>query len=60
MPNNLKFLQKNGMANGDTTKRSEVFRAYQLSIKEDDHLKGTWSFFEKIMSELGEDKNRYV
>ena len=31
------------MANGDTTKRSEVFRAYQLSIKEGNRLKGTWS-----------------
>ena len=37
------FLQENGVANGDTTKRSEVFRAYQLSIKKDDRLKGTWS-----------------
>ena len=37
------FLQENGVANGDTTRRSEVFRAYQLSIKEDDRLKGTWS-----------------
>ena len=37
------FLQENGVANGDTTKRSEVFRAYQLSIKEGDRLKGTWS-----------------
>ncbi len=37
------FLQENGVANGDTTKRSEVFRAYQLSVKEDDRLKGTWS-----------------
>lgn len=37
------FLQENGVANGDTTKRSEVFRAYQLSIKEADRLKGTWS-----------------
>jgi hypothetical protein len=37
------FLQENGVANGDTTKRSEVFRSYQLSIKEDDRLKGTWS-----------------
>lgn len=37
------FLQENGVANGDTTKRSEVFRAYQLSIKENDRLKGTWS-----------------
>jgi hypothetical protein len=37
------FLQENGVANGDTTKRSEVFREYQLSIKEDDRLKGTWS-----------------
>ena len=38
-----RFLQENGVANGDTTKRSEVFRAYQLSIKEGDRLKGTWS-----------------
>lgn len=37
------FLQENGVANGDTTKRSEIFRAYQSSIKEDDRLKGTWS-----------------
>ena len=37
------FLQENGIANGNTTKRSEVFREYQLSIKEDDRLKGTWS-----------------
>ena len=37
------FLQENGVANGNTTRRSEVFRAYQLSIKEDDRLKGTWS-----------------
>lgn len=37
------FLQENGIANGDTTRRSEVFREYQLSIKEDDRLKGTWS-----------------
>jgi len=37
------FLQENGVANGDTTKRSEIFRAYQLSIKENDRLKGTWS-----------------
>ncbi len=37
------FLQENGVANGDTTRRSEVFRAYQLSVKEDDRLKGTWS-----------------
>ena len=37
------FLQENGVANGDTTRRSEVFRAYQLSTKENDRLKGTWS-----------------
>ena len=37
------FLQENGMANGDTTRRSEVFREYQLSINKDDRLKGTWS-----------------
>ena len=37
------FIRENGVSNGDTTRRSEVFRAYQLSIKEDDRLKGTWS-----------------
>lgn len=37
------FLQENGIANGNTTRRSEVFREYQLSIKEDDRLKGTRS-----------------
>lgn len=37
------FLQENGVANGDTTRRSEVFREYQLSINKDDRLKGTWS-----------------
>ena len=37
------FLQEDGVANGNTTRRSEVFRAYQLSIKEDDRLKGMWS-----------------
>ena len=37
------FLQENGVANGDTTRRSAVFREYQLSISKDDRLKGTWS-----------------
>ena len=37
------FLQEYGVANGDTTKRSEVYRAFQLSIPKEDRLKGTWT-----------------
>lgn len=37
------FLQENGIVNGDTTKRSEVFRNYQLSVKKEDRLKGSWT-----------------
>lgn len=37
------FLQEYGIANGDTTKRSEVFREFQLSIPKEDRLKGTWT-----------------
>ena len=27
------FIQENGISNGDTTKRSQIFREYQLSVK---------------------------
>lgn len=37
------FLQENGMGNGDTTRRSEVFTRYQLSVPKSDRLKGTWT-----------------
>ena len=37
------FLQENGVVNGDTTKRSEVFTRYQLSVPKADRLKGTWT-----------------
>lgn len=37
------FLQEYGVANGDTTKRSEVFREYQLSVPKEDRAKGTWT-----------------
>jgi len=37
------FIQENGIANGDTTKRSQVFREYQLSVKKEDRAKGTWT-----------------
>ena len=37
------FMQENGVANGDTTRRSEVFRDYQLSVPIGDRLKGTWT-----------------
>ena len=37
------FLQGNGVGNGDTTRRSEVFTRYQLSVPKSDRLKGTWT-----------------
>jgi len=37
------FIQEKGIANGDTTKRSEVYTEFQLSIPKDDRLKGTWT-----------------
>ena len=35
------FLEENGIANGDTTKRSDVFYHYQKDAKKQDRLKGT-------------------
>lgn len=37
------FLEENGVANGDTTKRSDVFLNYQKGAKKQDRLKGTWT-----------------
>ena len=37
------FIQENGVANGDTTKRSEVFTRCQLSVKKTERLSGTWT-----------------
>ena len=37
------FIQENGIANGDTTKRTKIFREYQLSVKKEDRAKGTWT-----------------
>ena len=37
------YIQEKGVANGDTTKRSDVYTAYQKSVKIDDRLKGTWT-----------------
>lgn len=37
------YIQENGVANGDTTKRGDVYTAYQKSVKIDDRLKGTWT-----------------
>lgn len=31
------------VANGDTTRRSDVYTEFQLSIPKDDRLKGTWT-----------------
>lgn len=45
------FIRENGIANGDTTNRSSVYREYQLSIPKKDRLKGTWS--------LGQYESKY-
>jgi len=37
------FIQENGVSNGDTTKRTEVYTAYQKSTPINDRLKGTWT-----------------
>ena len=37
------FIQEKGVANGDTTKRTEVFTRYQLSVNKSDRLSGTWT-----------------
>ena len=37
------FIQENGVANGDTTRRTEVFTAYQKSTPIDKRLNGTWT-----------------
>ena len=37
------FIQEKGVANGDTTKRTEVFTRYQLSVEKADRLSGTWT-----------------
>ena len=37
------YIQENGVSNGDTTKRSEVFEGYQRSTSIENRLKGTWT-----------------
>ena len=37
------FIRERGIANGDTTQRSEVFAAYQRSIPKADRLTATWT-----------------
>ena len=37
------FIQEQGIQNGDTTQRSEVFAAYQKSIPKKDRLTATWT-----------------
>lgn len=48
------FKLENGVANGNTTKRSEVYREYQLSVPVKDRLKGTWTLgqYEKAYREV--------
>lgn len=37
------YIRENGVANGDTTNRSDVYTAYQKSVKIEDRLKGSWT-----------------
>ena len=37
------FIKENGVSNGDTTKRSDIFKDYQLSVNKDKRLSGTWT-----------------
>lgn len=37
------FIQEYGVANGNTTKRSDVFEGYQRSTDIEDRLRGTWT-----------------
>lgn len=37
------FIQEKGLSNGDTTKRSDIFKDYQLSVSKDKRLCGTWT-----------------
>ena len=37
------YIQENGVSNGDTTRRSEIFEGYQRSTSIDKRLKGTWT-----------------
>lgn len=37
------FIQENGVSNGDTTKRTEIYTAYQKDTPIKDRLKGTWT-----------------
>ena len=49
------FIQENGVANGDTTKRTEVFTRYQLSVNKSDRLSGTWTLgqYERMYTKIG-------
>lgn len=57
------FIQENGVANGNTTKRTEVFTRYQLSVKKSDRLSGTWTLgqyermYTKAFSEAVKEAN---
>lgn len=37
------FIKEYGVANGDTTKRSEIFQGYQRSTDIENRLQGTWT-----------------
>lgn len=56
------FLEENGVANGDTTKRSDVFLNYQKEAKKADRLKGTWTLeqYERQYNKAFEDAVKAV
>ena len=44
------FIKENGPSNGDTTKRSDIFKDYQLSVNKDKRLSGTWTLYAAVKS----------
>lgn len=40
------FIENNGVLNGDTTRKSDVYAEYQKSIPKKDRLKATWTLGE--------------
>ena len=46
------FIQEKGILNGDTTKRSKIFREYQLSVKKEDSGDCSQLFFESCQVDI--------
>ena len=37
------FIQEKGLSNGDTTKRSDIFKDYQLSVSKDKRIRRSYT-----------------